>query len=198
VQQTARNAFGSQDNGGANALTKLFSTPVGIGALQTTVGGPALSAAGSVTLSEPASGAYAALNVGQILTVVNASVIPATQQDVVVTAVNPKLGTITVTAPNTIAAGDALMTKPTQTLGSSYQTLVSQMGLDVKGATSGLATQTALASGIDQARQSVDGININEETQNLLKFQSAYTAAAKTLSTINAMMQTTLGLIAGG
>jgi flagellar hook-associated protein 1 FlgK len=198
VPQTPQNAFGSLDNGGANALTKLFSTPVGIGSLQTTVGGPPSSGPGSVTLSEPTGGAYGTVNVGQILTIVNTSAAPPTQQDVVVTAVSPKFGTITVNSPNAIAAGDAITTKPTQTLGSSYQTLVSQMGLDVKASQSGLAAQTALAAGIDQARQSVDGINLDEETQNLLKFQSAYTAAAKTLSTINAMMQTTLGLIAGG
>jgi flagellar hook-associated protein 1 FlgK len=72
------------------------------------------------------------------------------------------------------------------------------MGLDASTAKTGLATQTSLSSSIDQARQSVDGINIDEETQNLLKFQNAYSAAAKTLSTLNADMQQALGLIAGG
>jgi len=75
---------------------------------------------------------------------------------------------------------------------------VTAMALDMSTAKAGLATQTALSSNIDQARQAVDGINVDEETQNLIKFQSAYSAAAKTFTTLNTLMQTTLGLITGG
>jgi flagellar hook-associated protein 1 FlgK len=70
------------------------------------------------------------------------------------------------------------------------------MGFDTQTATTGVTTQTALASSIDQARQSVDGINVDEQTQDLLKYQSAYQAAAQTFTTLNAMMQTTLSMIA--
>ncbi len=69
------------------------------------------------------------------------------------------------------------------------------MGLDTQTATTGVTTQTALASSIDQARQSVDGINIDEQTQNLIEFQNAYQAAAQTFKTLNSTMQTTLDLI---
>jgi flagellar hook-associated protein 1 FlgK len=200
VPQTTLNAYGAGDNGGANALIKLFSQNVGAGALQTTAS--AVSAPpgpGLVTITQPAGtpGAFTTLNVGQMLTIVNAAT--GKQQNVPITAVDRNApGTITVDALAAINVGDPITTAQTQTLGATYQTLITQMALDASTATTGVSSQTALASSIDAARQSVDGINIDEETQNLLKFQSAYAAAAKTLSTLNAMMQTTLGLISGG
>jgi flagellar hook-associated protein 1 FlgK len=204
VPQTPLNAYGTADNGAANALIKLFGQNVGVGALQTTAASPALPAPalpggpGLVTIA----GAFSTVNVGQVLTIVHYSTaIPPgapTQQTVPVTAVDRTNGTITVQALQPIFATDPITTAQSQTLGASYQSLVTQMALDASTATTGVATQTALSTSIDAARQSVDGINIDEETQNLLKFQSAYAAAAKTLSTLNAMMQTTLGLISGG
>jgi flagellar hook-associated protein 1 FlgK len=205
VNQTPLNAYGTGDNGAANALTKLFSQSVGAGALQTTAAAVSSATAGSVTITQPAGtpGAFATVNVGQVLTIVNA--LTGAQQNVPVTAVNRTTGTITVDAAAPIngaatapPSGDAITTAQTQTLGATYQTLVTQMALDASTVTTGVTTQTTLAASIDAARQSVDGINIDEETQNLLKFQSAYAAAAKTLSTLNTMMQTTLGLISGG
>jgi flagellar hook-associated protein 1 FlgK len=200
IAQTAQNAYGSADNGAANALIKLFSQNVGVGALQTTaVVAPSPSAApGPVTIAPPAGSptAFGTVSVGQVLTIVNAAA--GTQQNVSVTAVNRTTGSITVNTLAAITTGDSVTTAQSQTLGSAYQSLITQMGLDAQTATTSASTQTALAASIDAARQSVDGINIDEETQNLLKFQSAYTAAAKTLNTLNAMMQTTLGLITGG
>jgi flagellar hook-associated protein 1 FlgK len=198
VPQTAANALGTGDNGAANALTKLFSQNVGVGALQTTAYAISSNGPGSVTITQPPGtpGAFATVNVGQVLTIVDAAT--GTAQNVPVTAVDRITGSITVTATATITAADPITTAQTQTLGAAYQGLITQMGLDTSTSTTGVATQTALASSIDAARQSVDGINIDEETQNLLKFQSAYTAAAKTLSTLNDVMQTTLNLITGG
>jgi flagellar hook-associated protein 1 FlgK len=198
IPQTAANAYGTSDNGDANALTALFTQNVGVGALQTTAAALSANGPGSVTITQPAGtpGAFANLVVGQVLTIVNATT--GTQQNVPITAIDPANGTITVQASAPINVGDPISTAQTQTLGQAYQSLVTQMGLDTQTATTGEATQSALSTSIDQARQSVDGINIDEETQNLLKYQSAYDAAAKTLSTLNTMMQTTLGLITGG
>jgi flagellar hook-associated protein 1 FlgK len=198
VAQTPLNAYGTADNGVANALINLFARNVGIGALQTTAAAPVTTVGNAVTITQPAGapGAFSIVTVGQVLTIVNAAT--GTQQTVPVTAVNRNTGTITVTSLAAIKAGDPITTTPSQTLGGAYASLVTQMGLDAQTATTGASTQTALATGIDAQRQAVDGINIDEETQNLLKFQSAYTAAAKTLSTLNTIMQTTLGLISGG
>ncbi len=198
IAQTPANAFGSSDNGAANALLKLFGQNVGVGALQTSAAAVSTAGPGPVTITQPAGvpGAFASLGVGQVVTVLNAAT--GTQQNVPITAIDRTTGTITVDASAPIAVNDPISTVQAQTLGAAYQGLVTQMGLDMSTAKVGTSTQGALAANIEQARQSVDGINVDEETQNLIKFQSAYTAAAKTLSTLNTMMQTTLGLITGG
>ena len=65
-----------------------------------------------------------------------------------------------------------------QPLQKYYANLVANMGQDTANATTGNTSQTSLSSNINQVRQSTDGINIDEETQNLVKFQNAYGAAA--------------------
>ena len=198
IAQTAINAFGSSDNGAANSLLKLFGQNVGVGALQTSAAALSSAGPGHVTITQPpgSPGAFAALIVGQVVTILNATT--GTQQNVPITAIDRTAGTITVNASAPIAVNDPISTVQSQTLGAAYQGLITQMGLDMSTAKVGASTQGTLAASIEQARQSVDGINVDEETQNLIKFQSAYTAAAKTLSTLNTMMQTTLGLISGG
>jgi flagellar hook-associated protein 1 FlgK len=51
-----------------------------------------------------------------------------------------------------------------------------------------------LASNVNQVRQSTDGINIDEETQNLVKFQNAYGAAAHVISVLSAMLSDAINL----
>jgi flagellar hook-associated protein 1 FlgK len=69
------------------------------------------------------------------------------------------------------------------------------MALDLSTASTASTTQSNLASTINASRQAVDGINLDEETQNLLKYQNAYQAAAQTVSAINQMLQTAISII---
>jgi flagellar hook-associated protein 1 FlgK len=71
------------------------------------------------------------------------------------------------------------------------------MGTDSATANTGNSTQTSLATSINQVRQSTDGINIDEETQNLVKFQNAYGAAAHVISTLAAMLDDAINLGSG-
>ncbi|HEX3464005.1 MAG TPA: flagellar hook-associated protein FlgK [Candidatus Elarobacter sp.] len=196
VQQDGTNAFGASDNGGANALLKLFSKNVGAPALQTT-SPTAIAGAGSVTVAPPAGNpaAFAQLDAGAQLTIGAGT--PA-QENVVVTAVNRTTGTITFTAANAHAANFAIATTATTTLGAYYGGLVGQLGLDVQTATTGNTAQTTLAANIDQVRQGIDGINLDEETQNLVKYQNSYQAAARTMNVLETLLTTAIGLIPGG
>lgn len=189
VAQDATNAFGAGDNSGANAAIKVFATNVGVPSLQYTA--PAAIAPGSVTVAAPA-GTFGQIGVGQVLTLDGGS---ASQENVVVTGVNRVTGSITFTASNAHAANYSIASAPSQTLGSYYGGLVGQLGLDTSNAKTGVGAQTTLSSNIDQVRQGIDGINIDEETQNLVKFQNAYAAAAKTISVIESLLQTAIGLI---
>jgi flagellar hook-associated protein 1 FlgK len=203
-QTIGTNADGTDDTGVANALVSLFSTPVGIGYLQTTVGTISAGAApGTATISPPAGDptAYETIGVGQELTIGAGT---AAEQTVTVTAIDENTGTFTAvfsqpltqtSAGPPAVAGSSITTTPTQTLGTAYGSLVSQMALDLSTASTASTTQTNLASTINTSRQAVDGINLDEETQNLLKYQNAYQAAAQTVSAINQMLQTAISII---
>jgi flagellar hook-associated protein 1 len=193
VQQDGTNAFGAGDNGGANALLKLFSRTVGTPALQTT-SPTAIAAPGSVTVAPPAGNpaAFAQIDVGAVLTIGAGT---ASQENVVVTGVNRTTGAITFTAAQAHAANFAIATAATTTLGAFYGGLVGQLGLDVQTATTGNTAQTTLASNIDKVRQGIDGINLDEETQNLIKYQNSYQAAAQTMNVLDQLLQTAINLI---
>jgi flagellar hook-associated protein 1 FlgK len=182
VDQNATNAYGSTSGAGANALLSLFSASLGSPALQTTNAGA--TAAGLVTTT-PGNPAYANINVGDVLTIDAGT---AAQENVTVTAVNRNTQTISFVAKNAHAAGFSVTTAQTQTLQTAYANTVAQIGLDTQTAITGSTAQTTLASNINQVRQSTDGINIDEETQNLIMYQNAYAAAAHTISVLNQML----------
>jgi flagellar hook-associated protein 1 FlgK len=196
VPQDGTNAFGAGDNGAANALLKLFSQSVGAPAVQTT-SPTAIAAAGSVTVAPPAGSpaAFAQIDVGQLLTIGAGT---ANQENVVVTGVDRTTGSITFSAAQAHAANFSIATAATTTLGAYYGGLVGQLGLDVQTATTGNTAQTTLAANIDQVRQGIDGINLDEETQNLIKYQNSYQAAARTMNVLQQLLQTAVGLIPGG
>ncbi|HTJ27839.1 MAG TPA: flagellar hook-associated protein FlgK [Candidatus Limnocylindria bacterium] len=191
IDQNASNAVGTGDNANANAAIKVFSQNYGIPALQyanTTAAGP-----GVVTVTGTPPSTFAQINVGQTLTLFDPTT--GNQENVTVSAVDHTTGSITFTATKAYTAGYSITSAQTQTLGNYYGKLVTQLGTDTSNATTGVSSQTTLASNIDDARQSVDGINLDEETQNLVKYQNAYTAAAKTLNVIEQLLTTAVGLI---
>jgi flagellar hook-associated protein 1 FlgK len=48
---------------------------------------------------------------------------------------------------------------------------------------------------LENQRESVSGVSLDEEMINLIKFQNAYTAAAKMITTADEMMQTVLQMV---
>ncbi|MDP9018489.1 MAG: flagellar hook-associated protein FlgK [Candidatus Eremiobacteraeota bacterium] len=186
VVQNNTNALGNNDNGAMNALLKLFSQNVGVPAIQTT-GGSAVAGPGSVTILPPIGNptAYAAIGVGQVLTVDAGT---PNQENVVVSAVNRLTGTFTATFANAHVLGFSISSAQLQTLSQAYGKTITQVGLDSQAANSGVTTQTTLTKHIDAVRQSIGGINLDEETQNLVKYQQAYQAAARTINVLDQML----------
>jgi len=197
VAQDSTNALGSNDNGAANALLKMFNSNAGVPAIQTT--SAAAVAAGTQTIALPAN--VSNVQVGQVLTIDAQPGGAAPQENVTVSAIsiNPVTGveSVTATFANAHAAGFSIASAATQTLGQYYGNFVSQMGVDTQTATTGATAQSALSSNIDQVRQGIDGINIDEETQNLIKYQNAYQAAAKTMSVLDSMLNTVITTLGG-
>ncbi len=81
-----------------------------------------------------------------------------------------------------------------QSLGEFYSALVSRVGADTSSAKFNAEYQAALASDLKARQDSVSGVNLDEEMTSLIKFQHAYTAAAKLITTADSMMQVLLGL----
>ena len=48
---------------------------------------------------------------------------------------------------------------------------------------------------LDNYRESVSGVSLDEEMINLIKFQNAYAAAAKMISTADEMIHTVLQMV---
>ncbi|UTF50470.1 flagellar hook-associated protein FlgK [Desulfomicrobium sp. ZS1] len=81
-----------------------------------------------------------------------------------------------------------------QTLGEYYSTLVAKAGSDTQTSKFNAEYQEALANDLRSRQESVSGVNLDEEMTNLIKFQHAYTAAAKLITTAESMLEVLLGL----
>ena len=193
VQQNAGNAFAASDNGGANALVNMFQNNVGVPMLETTSAAAAVAGT-AMTVALPAG--LNNVQVGQLLTLDAKPGGAAPQENVVVTgiSVNPVSGieSVTFTPANAHAANFSIASAQQQTLTQFYGQIVTGVGLDTQTAITGSTSQTNLTKNIDQVRQSISGINIDEETQNLIKYQNAYQAAAKTISVLDQLVQTVI------
>ena len=82
----------------------------------------------------------------------------------------------------------------TQSLGDYYSTLVARVGSQTQNAKFNSEHKTALAADLLARQDAVSGVNLDEEMTNLIKFQHAYTAAAKLITTAESMLQVLLGM----
>lgn len=72
----------------------------------------------------------------------------------------------------------------------AYGALVSEVGGIVRRARSDEAIQQSLVDNINDRRQSVQGVSPDEEMTNMIRFQRGYQASARTMSTLDEMLDT--------
>lgn len=84
---------------------------------------------------------------------------------------------------------------------SSYQdvygNLVAEIAVKTRQADVNLKTETTLLRQAQNARDSVSGVNLDEEAANLLRFQQAYQAAAQMVSVAQILFQTLIDATRG-
>lgn len=68
---------------------------------------------------------------------------------------------------------------------SFLQTLVAEIGIDTKKASTFSTSQDNILVMIQNQRFSISGVDIDEEAMNLVKFQNAYNLSAKVIQTMN-------------
>jgi flagellar hook-associated protein 1 FlgK len=71
-----------------------------------------------------------------------------------------------------------------------YRKLVVSLGVEASVATRNLEVQSVLSAQVDAARESVSGVNLDEEMTNMMAFQHAYNAAARMITTIDEALDT--------
>jgi len=71
-----------------------------------------------------------------------------------------------------------------------YQALVARVGVETQAAETAQSTAQSLSDAVDQRRQSVAGVSLDEEMMNLMRFQRGYQASARTMTTMDQMLDT--------
>lgn len=74
------------------------------------------------------------------------------------------------------------------TIGDKYGAMVGQLGIQAQEAARKTSNAEALATQVDTNRQSVSGVSQDEEMTNLVKFQQAYNASARFMTTYDEML----------
>jgi flagellar hook-associated protein 1 FlgK len=89
---------------------------------------------------------------------------------------------------------DTTVMNGTATMGDYYSAFVSKLGQDVSNAGNNSTHQTALLTQMNNQREQISGVSLDEEMLNLTKYQAGYAAAARFSSVLNDLMTTLLAI----
>lgn len=92
----------------------------------------------------------------------------------------------------------ATMNGSTTSFNQYYNDQISQLGLSVKRAKTNAYDRSLVSEALVAQRESVSGVNLNEEAANIVKSQKAYEAAARMVSTIDEMLDTVINRMGAG
>jgi len=81
------------------------------------------------------------------------------------------------------------------TLDGHYNSLVAAVGLKGRTVERDFEYNTLVTTQMNEMRDATSGVNLDEEMANLIKFQHAYSAAAKLITTSDEMLQTLLSTV---
>ncbi len=82
------------------------------------------------------------------------------------------------------------------TFDSFYQDTIDKLGVAASAAISEVSTQTNILNNLENSRDSVSGVSLDEEMANLIQYQHAYSANAKVISTVGELLDVIInGLI---
>ena len=105
-------------------------------------------------------------------------------------AADPKLlavaGSATSLRDGSIAGKIAELTGP----GNAYNGFVLKLGIESRTVNRQVTTQTAVTEQVDAARESMSGVNIDEEMTNMVAIQHAFDASARFLTAVDSMLET--------
>lgn len=84
-------------------------------------------------------------------------------------------------------------------INTNYQSIIGKLGVDAQQANRLTANSNTLTQSVDQNRQSVSAVSLDEEMINMIKFQQAYNASARNITIVDEMLDKIInGLGTGG
>ncbi len=81
-------------------------------------------------------------------------------------------------------------TMGTATFDDYFRGMTAQLGVDSQAATRMVGNQLLLLSQLDNQKEQVSGVSLDEEMTNMIKFQHAYNAAARVVTAMDEMLET--------
>jgi flagellar hook-associated protein 1 FlgK len=78
----------------------------------------------------------------------------------------------------------------TSGLDGSFRQIITALGVQSSVSSRNVSIQAVITSQVDNSRQSVSGVSLDEEMTNMLAFQHGYQAAARMVTTIDSMLDT--------
>lgn len=91
-------------------------------------------------------------------------------------------------------AGTRLAALGSQTLQQNYAQTVSALGQSLSSANEQVSDQEAVAAMLTQQRASVSGVSLDEEMTDLVKYQKAFAASAKLITTVDDLLEAVVNL----
>jgi flagellar hook-associated protein 1 FlgK len=91
-------------------------------------------------------------------------------------------------ADNSVADGLADLGIATDGPDADYQSMIGQLGVAAQASSRRSDIQTNVTEQVDASRESVSGVNLDEEMTHLLTYQRGYEAASRVLTTIDSML----------
>ncbi|MCX5919638.1 MAG: flagellin, partial [Deltaproteobacteria bacterium] len=82
----------------------------------------------------------------------------------------------------------------TGTLDDYYQSLIGELGILTEETNENQNFTQSMLDSLSKVRDSISGVNLDEELTEMMKVQHAYEAASKVVSVVDEMMQTLLDM----
>ena len=90
---------------------------------------------------------------------------------------------------------ELIMNGNTATFDDYFNSLVSDVGSEVQTAATNFDHESVMVTHLNNQKESISGVSLDEEMVNLIKFQHAYDSAAKLISTVDELLATVINMV---
>jgi flagellar hook-associated protein 1 FlgK len=87
------------------------------------------------------------------------------------------------------------MSNNTTSFDGYYSGLIGEIGVDAQNASRSFLYKQTMVEQLTSRRESISGVNLDEEMANLIRYQQAFTASARMITLVDEMMDELLNLI---